>query len=266
MSSGPNSVPPLRDPQELAAELGPASDWLLVLDFDGTLAPIVDHPDLATPADGALEIVTELAGRTQVAVVSGRPIDDVRRRLGGLAVAYAGGHGAELVLADGSPAPLLDPATVTATLDQVESEISALVDDEPGWLVERKQASVAVHHRLAAPDSVSDHLPRIQALLERLATSPPGFEVLAGKAVLELRPAGIDKGAALTRIAEATDARPPLVVGDDVTDEDAFLVARARGGRGVLVAEEERASAAADRLTDPDAVVRLLSALARTGS
>jgi len=251
----------LADPERLGAALRPLDRWLVVVDFDGTLAPIVDHPDLASPAPGALDALRVLAAMTAVAVLSGRPVSDVRRRLEGLTAAYAGGHGAELVLADGSDDPLVDPETVSGTLDRAEHVIRGLVDDEPGWLVERKQASLAVHHRLAHADSVTTHGPRVEALLEHHAGEPPGFEVLAGKAVLELRPSAANKGLALERIAGHTPELVPLVIGDDVTDEDAFEVARAHGGRAILVAETDRPTAATDRIADPDAVVRLLAAL-----
>jgi trehalose-phosphatase len=253
--------PDLADPHHLGTALRPLDRWLVVVDFDGTLARIVDHPDLASPAPGALETLRALTARTAVAVLSGRPIADVRRRLEGLTAAYAGGHGAELVLADGSDHPLVDPATVTGTLDRAERVIRDLVDDEPGWLVERKQASLAVHHRLADTDSVTTYGARVEALLEHHADEPPGFEVLTGKAVVELRPSGANKGLALERIAERTPDLLPLVIGDDVTDEDAFEVARSRGGRAILVAEVARPTVATDRVADPDAVVRLLAAL-----
>ncbi len=252
---------PLADPDRLGAELRPLQRWLVVLDFDGTLAPIVDHPDQASAAPGVIETLSRLAAVAPIAVLSGRPIADVRRRLADLPAAYAGGHGAELVLADGTDAPLVDPDTVKPTLDRAEATIRALVDDEGGWFVERKQASLAVHHRLAGQDSIAAHAPRVQALLEHHAAEPPGFTVMAGKAVLELRPNGADKGRALERPLEHGPGLLPLVAGDDVTDEDAFEVARARGGRAILVAETPRPTAATDRIADPDALVRLLTAL-----
>ncbi len=252
---------PLADPDRLGTELRPLERWLVVLDFDGTLAPIVDHPDLATPAAGAIELLRRVSAVAPVAVLSGRAIADVRRRLQGLEAAYAGGHGAELVLADGADAPLVDPDSVKPSLDRAEAAIRTLVDDEEGWFVERKQASLAVHHRLAGHDSITAHVPRVQALLEHHAAEPPGFQVMTGKAVLELRPNGADKGRALQRLLERTPELLPLVVGDDVTDEDAFEVARAREGRAILVAQTPRPTVATDRIADPDAVVRLLTAL-----
>lgn len=253
----------LDDPIELARRLKPASARLVVLDFDGVLSHIVDHPELAAAADGALDALRSLMATTTVAVVSGRPVAELRRRLDDLAVTYAGAHGAELVYADGALDHLADPEDVASVLDTVEQELRDQVDDEPGWLVERKATSLAVHHRLATDDSITERLPRIVATMEHHAQQPPGFNVLAGKAVSELRPTGVDKGLALERIAARTPERKPLVLGDDVTDEDAFRVALDLGGDAILVADEPRATQARNRLQDPDAVVGFLTELAR---
>lgn len=254
---------PPDDPVELAIRLGPADARLVVLDFDGVLANIVDHPDHAWPFAGALEAVAALAERTSVAVVSGRPIADLQARLGTLSVTLAGAHGSEVVHIDGSVEHLVDETDLTDRLDAAEDELRALVDAEPGWLVERKPTAVAVHHRLASTDSVSELLPRVRAHLDRSTAGPPPFTVLAGKAVLELRPEGVDKGRALDLIAERTPELTPVVLGDDVTDEDAFEAAAARGGTSVLVADTARETAASHRLRDPEAVVNFLVALAR---
>jgi trehalose-phosphatase len=252
----------LADPLRLADELAPAEAYYVVLDFDGTLSPIVDHPDDAAPAPGAVDALTRLTTRTAVALVSGRPAADLRGRLDGLAVTIAGGHGAELLEADGTNQDLVDNAAVGGVLDDLEARVRALVDDEPGWLVERKTASLAVHHRLAPPEQVQQILPRVEALFEAGTQLPPGFEVVAGKAVVELRPAGVDKGNALGLLIDREPGLQPLVIGDDVTDEDLFAVAVQRGGTAILVAEAPRPTAATHRLEDPAAVVRFLTALA----
>lgn len=251
----------LSDPRDLAATLGPARSRLLALDFDGVLAPIVDHPDAAAAPAEVIDAVAQLAARTTVAVVSGRPVDDLQARMGDLPVAWAGGHGARIVHTDGSEERLVDAAAITATLDDIEASLRDLVDDEPGWLVERKEASLAVHHRLSDPDRRDDLLPRVHAQLEARRSSEPGFDLLDGKAVLELRPSGTDKGAALARIADRHPELTPLVLGDDTTDEDAFRVAAQLGGSGVLVAELPRHTLATYRIADPRAVGVFLAAL-----
>jgi trehalose 6-phosphate phosphatase len=253
----------LSDPIELAAQLGPAQQRLLALDFDGVLAPIVDHPDLARPAPETVAAVGALAELTVVAIVSGRPIIDLQGRVGQLPVIWAGGHGAEIVGDDGREVHLVDVAEVAPALDEVEADLGALVDGEAGWLIERKAASLAVHHRLADPERVEELLPRVTAQLESRRDRSPGFDVLHGKSVVELRPSGTDKGAALAHLAERHPDRSPLVLGDDTTDEDAFRAAIHHGGTGVLVADAPRETAAQHRLADPAAVTTFLTALAQ---
>ncbi|GGI08360.1 trehalose-phosphatase [Egicoccus halophilus] len=255
----------LDDPIQLADELGPVEDWLLVLDFDGVLSPIVERPEDAAPADGVVAAVERLAARTPVAVVSGRPIAELDARLGRLPITYAGGHGAEVRTAEGEPSAFVDVDTVAGVLDELETHLRERLPDDAGWQVERKTASLAVHHRRVADDLRDATLPEVLDLLEQRRQDGPGFEVLAGKAVVELRPAGVDKGRALAWIAERTPGRRPLVLGDDVTDEDAFREADRRDGLGILVADTARATVARRRLRDPDDVVAFLCALGDAG-
>ncbi len=257
---------PLASPEELAAAMGPAERRLVLLDFDGVLAPIVDRHDRAAPSPGAIAAIEALADRTAVAIVSGRGIADLTERLGGLSVGLAGGHGAEIVLADGSPAHLIDPERLAPTLDTAERALEDVIGDRDGWLIERKPTSLAVHHRLAPPDTVEAFLPRVHAILGDRTGDDPGFAVLDGKAIVELRPASVDKGHAVDLFSDRTPTLEPLVLGDDTTDEDAFRAALARNGDAILVASDPRPTAATYRLADPPAVIDFLSALSRSRS
>jgi trehalose-phosphatase len=265
-ASVPAGVRELTEPAALAARLQPLERRLVVLDFDGVLAPMADRPDDVRPAPGALEALDALLEHCPVAVISGRPLADLRPRLAGRSVILAGAHGAEIEHVDGRVEHLVEAATLAGTLDQAAESMERLLEDAPGWFVERKPTAIAVHHRLAADDDVDERLPRVQATLEHLRDQPPGFEVLQGKAVIELRPGGVDKGAALARILQAGEGHAPIVLGDDVTDEDAFAAALDHEGFCILVAEEPRPTAAHARLADPAAVVRFLSALAHPES
>ncbi len=249
------------DVQAIAASVHDVSRHLIVLDFDGTLSPIVDHPGDAALADGALEAVTALCQLTEVAVLSGRPVDDVLPRLGDLPVTIVGNHGTEVLHADGRRTSLFDRTVAKDTLRAVERELREMLTEEAGWGIEPKPSSIAVHHRRVDPDVVRRVLPRVRALLERHASAPPGWRVLDGKAVTELRPAAVDKGTALTWLADRHPDRSLLVLGDDVTDEDAFEVAERRRGRAVLVASEPRRTNASARVSSPARVVDLLRAL-----
>lgn len=249
------------DPVQLASVMGRPSDHLVIVDFDGTLAEIVDRPDDAVLAPGALQSLRRLARATTVAICSGRDVDDLRARTVGADAILVGGHGARIVDGDATLVELVDVDAVVHTLDDVESDVRTLLEDRPGWLVERKPTSLAVHHRLVPVDDESARLPALRSLLSRHLQEPPGFELLEGKSVVELRPDGVDKGRAVEWLLRYAPGRLPLVIGDDVTDEDAFEVARRHNGTAILVADVDRPSFASDRLQDPSAVVAFLRAL-----
>jgi trehalose 6-phosphate phosphatase len=260
------------DLDALLAHVGDARRWTWVLDFDGTLAPIVDHPDDAGPAPGAAEAVAALAEVCEVALLSGRSLDDLIARLGWIPpqVLLIGGHGSEARSPDGARIALTDLEVAGAVLGVLADELDRDVAPGDGWMVERKSTSVAVHHRRVADELVAAQLPAVRSRLQAATDTGPGFVLLEGKAVLELKVRGVDKGRALDWISRVSADRAerlpgspeiaPLVLGDDVTDEDAFAAAGALGGEGVLVSEAPAATAARFRLRDPARVVTLLEA------
>lgn len=256
----------MTDPiDDILAALPPTEQLLVLVDFDGTLSEIVATPDAAVPAPGAEEAMQRLGQRCQVAVVSGRPVSDLRRRISAHpTIILAGGHGTELLHPDGTRDALVDPDQVRPVLDEVDAALKEVVDVSLGWLIERKPASIAVHHRQVADPGQT--LLKVRHVLDDHVDAPPGFVVSDGKAVTELRPAGITKGTIVDRLADASPGQHLLVVGDDVTDEDAFRAAIARGGSTVVVASDDRASEAAFRLASPFEVVKLLARLADRGS
>ena len=246
-------------------DLPATGDLLVLVDFDGTLSEIVPVPDDAAPVAGAEEALRRLGQRCQVAIVSGRPVRDLRRRLTvDRTVTLAGGHGTEVAHPDGTLDSLVDLDVVGPVLDVVEADLNQVVDVSLGWLIERKPASIAVHHRQVADPGQT--LLKVRGVMDSHQDDDPGFVVSDGKSVTELRPAGITKGTVVDRLAAASPELHLVVIGDDVTDEDAFRAARAHGGTTVLVAEEPRETEAAFRLATPPDVVNLLGALADRGT
>lgn len=252
----------MRDDLEVvAASIGRLRDHVIVLDFDGTLSNLVAHPDDAVPISGAVHAIRDVARITDVVIVSGRPLEDLRGRLPVDGVTFIGGHGASIATADDRSASLIDVAAVAPVLDEAERLLEQAVRHEDGWLIERKSASIALHHRVVARPIVSESLPEVREVLLGLSERDPGWELLEGKSVVELRPTGMDKGAALAYLESGFRGRTLVVVGDDVTDEDAFRVAESQGGVGVLVAAHPRQTLATYRLGAPERVVALLQRL-----
>jgi trehalose 6-phosphate phosphatase len=264
------------DPKAVAARVADATASgarpLVALDHDGTLSVIAPRPEHAVLAAGAHRALARLAEVAEVAVVSGRGLDDLVHRLGELPVTLVSEHGLRCRLPDGR-IEQLTPGLAPATLRRLRTELEAMLAGRVGWIIEDKGVAVAVHHRLVPDEELHPRLEQVHGLLVRAASLPGeggggddptgGGHVQTGKAVLELRPAGADKGAALRHLAaRSPSSRPVVMVGDDTTDEPALRVAEELGGFGVLVADTPRPTAGTARLTDPGAVVVLLDALA----
>ena len=234
------------------------------LDYDGTLTPIVARPELAIMDESAREVVDALAKKVPVAVVSGRDRPDVEHLVGLKSLIFAGSHGFDIRLPDGSDVDSEVGGDYTPLLDRVEKRLKAGLDPIKGSLVERKKFSIAAHYRLVAD---ADY-PRFRAVLDEILADTPQLKEKPGKKVFELQPnIDWDKGKAVWYLMRALKLdRPdvcPMFFGDDVTDEDAFAALQ---GRGVSVicaplSDVGRTTAATFRVDDVPQVIELLRRL-----
>jgi trehalose 6-phosphate phosphatase len=206
----------------------------LLLDLDGTLLDIAPTPDSVVVPDGLIGALltwrTRLGGA--LAVVSGRPIDQIDALLPDVPTAVAGEHGGAIRHRPDGPIerPWLPelPAAWLATAEQLAAA-------HPGALLEVKRRGFAMHFR-AAPD----HGPALGAALAALIEPRRGdFVLLAAHMAWEVRPLGAHKGTAVHRLMERAPfaGRLPVFVGDDVTDEDGIAEACRKGGAGLRVPE-----------------------------
>ena len=215
--------------RQAVARIARVPRLLVVCDYDGTLAPIVENPAHAVPRPESVRALRSLATLpdTTAGVISGRALRDLAA-LSGLpaGVHLIGSHGAEF---DAGFAHALHQEA-QALRRQLEAELERLVGHTPGVLLELKPASIAVHVRRAEPSVGA-------SVLEAVRIGPAqweGVQVTEGKAVIELAVVETDKGEALDMLRREADASAALFVGDDVTDEKAFA-----------------------RLTDPDVGVKV---------
>lgn len=215
---------------------------VLGIDFDGTLAPLVEHPDLAVPDPRAVDALHILAKRegVRLAVVSGRSHADLRERLGDVdGVVYIGEHGN-------------DTGAMALPSEGIVSEMGDLVDalarEIPGAVTERKTRSATFHYR-TVPDEVSG--PALEQIREWVRRHPEVI-VIEGKSVVELTIATRNKGDAIMELA---GHKPVIYIGDDTTDESVFAGLRP-GDVGVKVGEG--VTSAEFRVEDVAAVVAIL--------
>ena len=264
-------VPRTREGKEgLAGILREPGAALVATDFDGTLSPIVADPDAAFAHPAALPVLCELSGLVgTVAVITGRAAE-AAVELGGfggvpgmIVLGHYGGERWE----DGrlsSPPP---PAGVAAARERLPGVLAAAGAPE-GTRVEDKGSALVVHTRQAA-----DPMGALDMLAGPLAglAAVTGLTVEPGRLVIELRPPGTDKGAALTGLAAERKAGAILFAGDDLGDLAAFgavRALRAAGHPGLTVCsasgEVTQLAAEADLVVDgPGGVVGLLGSLAR---
>lgn len=237
------------------------------LDFDGTLAPIVESPELARIDGETRAMVSRLAERHLVAVISGRGLDDVRSRVGLDNLYYVGSHGLEISGPEGLHYLLEQGEEYLPVIDKVERGLRKQLGGLPGIVFERKRFSLAVHFRLASLDTEA----LVSEAVDAVMAHHQGLRRSGGKKVVEVRPdIEWDKGKAVQWLMERLGVDPSvslaIYLGDDLTDEDAF---RALHGRGVSIVVRDptpRPTYADLALDDTQEVRVLLERILQTGS
>jgi len=209
----------------VSRRMSEGSRLAIITDFDGTLAPIrrrASQARLSQRVRQALERLT--ADGHLVAVVSGRPLEDLEQRVGIAGVWYAGSHGYFIRAPDGWRLSLLRHEERLRIL-RVTHGLKATLGTLPGITVEAKPGAVAVHYRMATPAMRRRIGPIVRGALQGF----PGLRVFPGRMVWEILPAGhVDKYLAarfILRVARQRDARTlawPIYLGDDVSDEGVF--------------------------------------------
>jgi trehalose 6-phosphate phosphatase len=234
----------------------PQCAWAYFFDIDGTLVDFAETPAAVQVTDDVrrlLERLYECAGGA-VALMSGRPIVEVDRLFPAARMPVAGQHGVERRNAAGVHSHHITP---TDRFDRARRQLAAAIADKPGLLLEDKGVSLALHYR-RVPD-LADFVRRtMQEILPQLDGQ---YSLQLGKSVVEMKPAGKDKGLAVLEFLEEPPfaGRVPVFVGDDETDEYGFHVVNRLEGLSIKVGAG--GTTARWRLPDVEAVRRWLRSI-----
>jgi trehalose 6-phosphate phosphatase len=220
---------------------------LFFLDYDGTLAPIVDDPDEAVPHPEVPDLLRTLDAKYPVWIVTGRDLRALARFLD-RPYSAIGLHGAQQGTVGGEVERLM-PDDAARALKQLRTSVPSV----EGIRVEEKDQSFAVHYRDVAREAEAQE--RLRSWVE---TMPEMLDAIWGKKVVELRPEGLTKGTAVRRIAAEHPDRTPVYLGDDTTDEDAFAALHDLNREAVTVRIGDADTCAEYRLAGPDEVVEYL--------
>ncbi|MEO1092752.1 MAG: trehalose-phosphatase [Pseudomonadota bacterium] len=239
----------------------------IFLDYDGTLTPIVQRPEMAILSDRGRAVVAAVAEVLPTAVVSGRDRPDVEKLVGLEQLTYVGSHGFDIVVPGGKRIDNPIGGDFAPLLDTVERRLHEGLDPISGSQIERKKFSIAAHYRNVAD---SDY-PRFREELDRIEAEFDNIKEKLGKKVFELQPKlDWDKGKAVLWLLDALELDGPdllpMFFGDDVTDEDAFGALQGRGA-SVIVSDTDddgsgRVTAATFRVHDTEELLTLLEKLA----
>jgi trehalose 6-phosphate phosphatase len=246
---------------EFMQRLRQAPSAALLLDYDGTLAPFHVDRFQARPYCGITSVLEKIAysGKTRLAIVSGRPVVELKSLLAPLRVEMWGAAGLERLLPDGSYAEFAIDGITSELLSDAKAKIvqAGLIS-----MAEFKPGGIAMHWR-GMPEGKADAAANIiRELWKPFAAAPP-LRLLEFDHGVELRVARPDKGDAVRTIVEEAGIEAQIAyLGDDSTDEDAF---RALDGRGltVLVRPEYRQTLAQAWLRPPEEVIAFLESWLR---
>lgn len=210
----------------------PEENWAYFFDLDGTLIDIGESPQGVHIDRGLRRLVEELyrSAGGAVALISGRSIADIDRLFPGVQLPAAGQHGIERRDFSGR---IFRHAFPSSQLDRLRERIAEAVARNSGLLLEDKGLSLALHYR---------RRPRLGGYAHRLLRSlqaqlGPEYCLQSGKRVVEVKPAGTDKGGAIREFMREPTfrGRTPVFVGDDMTDEYGFDTVNRLGGHSVKV-------------------------------
>lgn len=239
----------------------------LFLDYDGTLTPIVEHPEEATLSFETKELLNKLAKspKCKLAIVSGRALRDVKNMVGLNEVIYVGNHGLEI---EGPKIKFESPVSseFKNTLQKIKEDLEKKLAGISGVMIEDKGLTLSLHYRLVKKE---DHL--IIKNIFNYTVQPylvkKKIKIKPGKKVLEIRPPiEWDKGKVVLwliarwKFSLGDKDIAPVYIGDDITDEDAFKALRNKGIT-IFVGRQSK-SYAKYYLKDTDEVGEFLSRIA----
>ncbi len=205
----------------------PRKNIFLFLDYDGTVTPIVNTPDAAVLSQEMRSLILKLKKMIPIAIVSGRSLEDIKRKVDIDNIVYAGNHGAEIwgenKLVVGQH--LGDNKNI---LRKIISELKEVLSSVDGVVLEDKGITASIHYRLVNDSELGKLFDVFWSVADKYKDL---FKITSGKKVFEVRPHGIwNKGDAVKWICKNFgEKRIPVYVGDDTTDEDAFRMIKGKG-------------------------------------
>jgi len=258
-----NKKVPCADTEKIKENFKLSTKRLLLLDYDGTLTPLVKHPYLALPAKQLTDSLTALSQdpRNEVYVISGRDRPSLEKWLGYIPIGLSCEHGV-FIRHPHDQKWFETPKSEIAWKDTVMNIMQDFEDRTPGSFVEVKTINLTWHYRNADPDFGQFQARELIAQLHSVANKYP-LDILSGKKAIEVKPVGINKGEIVKLLLARCDPEFVLCIGDDKTDEDMFkvLIDRPDAFSVRVTQDNKEPTKAKSTLEDTKEVLNLLTQL-----
>ena len=261
-------IPLLKNMEKVYEGVASNGQILVALDFDGTLAEIVPDPADATIPEPRIKLLEDLNNqpRFAVAIVSGRSLENLKRRVNLPDIAYAGDHGLEIAGPGFHHIPP-EAEEFRVTVAEIGGVMESALVGTSGIVFEHKGLSMSIHYRLAPPHQRATLLRTIRRITKPYLDGSK-LRVVKGKQVVNLLPpVNWHKGSAVAWLLSLLDSLPrrvggilPIYIGDDVTDEDAFKTI-SETGFAVRVGRPKPSTGAQYYVKSPDEVEMVLQRL-----
>lgn len=228
------------------------------MDYDGTLAEFTPTPDDRSQRPGVVSLLTRLAQLpgSRVMIISGRSLSSLEAMLPIPGIFLAGTYGVEILTPTRERIERIPLPRVRPVVEQVKREWARILDSRPGFFLEDKSWTIAIHARLAEPQEALRMLADAKACIPGELLKENGLALFSGWQFLELAPQEASKAHSIDYMIEHFPLPGALLVyiGDDSRDEPAFQVINAHGGMSILVSPINKTTQAQYRLDQPATV------------
>lgn len=231
-------------------------DLIIFLDFDGTLAPIVENPPDAKILPCIKDTIEILTSKFQIYIISGRSRLDVKEKVGISNCKFVGAHGFDMSEIHSQEIVSQDVLNmIQDVFEQFKKEFGSI----EGVILENHHFTLTIHYRKVKDISIHEHL---FEKVKKIMINYHNLKITFGKMVIEIRPK-IDwnKGKAVEKILQEQSNKFSIYLGDDITDEDAFKYLKdSNKGIGILIGDKKETNAFYS-LQDPHHVSKFLKLL-----
>ncbi|MFQ6136664.1 MAG: trehalose-phosphatase [Candidatus Hydrothermarchaeales archaeon] len=248
---------------EIQGEMEKRDLVALFIDYDGTLVHFKDRPDEALPSDEIKNTLASLVrnSKFEVVIISGRKMEDLKDMLSIDGLSLSGLHGMQILFSNGESFTWNGWTKSKSLLGSIWDKMVHDFKNIDGIYLENKKMSLAFHYRLLPRGMVRDVCREFEDMVKE-NDRKGRLEVIHGAEVLEVRPMGWDKGRAVDIFLKHISAKEkdilPLYIGDDATDEDAFIQLKGEGITVIVSGDREVSTSAQFRIKNPDEVIELL--------